>query len=156
MNDEIDGATMRLARWAAKNCPESLEREAEIFLRFNEKEIDTVLIQRELFEILFELFDSLRFFRENIQAISWVGKFSDVLHLYDMIYAIRINEDAPARPPQQAHQAEKINEKIISERSGNVINVEREDMEFLQAMLKRRPEYLPWVHKVPKKLFLQF
>lgn len=65
-------------------------------------------------------------------------------------------EEEPARPPQQAHQAEKINEKIISERSGNVINVEREDMEFLQAMLKRRPEYLPWVHKVPKKLFLQF
>lgn len=99
MNDEIDSATMRLARWAAKNCPESLEGEAEIFLRFDEKKIDAVLIQREQFERIFELFDLLVFFRENIQAISWIGKFKDVLNLYDLIYAGRINDDAPAGSP---------------------------------------------------------
>ena len=98
MNDEIDVATIRLARWAAKNCPDSLEEESEIFLRFDEKKIDAVLIQREQFDRIFELFDSLIFFREK-QAISWIGKFKDVLHLYDMVYAVRINDDAPAGSP---------------------------------------------------------
>lgn len=36
------------------------------------------------------------------------------------------------------------------------IYVEREDMEFLDGILKAEPEYLPWVHKVPKKLELDF
>lgn len=99
MNGEIDVATIRLARWAAKNCPDSLEEESEIFLRFDEKKIDAVLIQREQFDRIFELFDSLIFFRENIHAISWIGEFKDVLHLYDMVYAVRINDDAPAGSP---------------------------------------------------------
>lgn len=99
MNDEINVATIRLARWAAKNCPDSLEEESEIFLRFDEKKIDAVLIQREQFDRIFELFDSLIFFRKHIQAISWIGNFNDVLHLYDMVYAGRINDDAPAGSP---------------------------------------------------------
>lgn len=43
MNDEIDVATIRLARWAAKNCPDSLEEESEIFLRFDEKRGGSIL-----------------------------------------------------------------------------------------------------------------
>lgn len=98
-SSDLESSILRLARWAAKNYPESLENEAIQFLHFDDKRKDIVWIEREQFERVFELFDSLVFFRENIQAISWVGKFKDVLHLYDMIYAGRINDDAPAGSP---------------------------------------------------------
>lgn len=50
----------------------------------------------------------------------------------------------------------KLKAQILRERAHNMIYVEREDMEFLRDQLKRPPEYLPWVHQVPKKLFLNF
>ena len=99
MADDINSAILRLARWAAKNCPESLESEAEIFLRFDEKRKDVVWIDREQFRNMYELFDSLSFHRGNIQALSWIGKFKDILNLYDLVYAGRINDDVPAGSP---------------------------------------------------------
>lgn len=37
-----------------------------------------------------------------------------------------------------------------------IILVEKEDMQFLHDLLAAEPEYLPWVHKVPKRLFLEW
>ena len=99
MPENIDGAILRLARWAAKNCPESLELESEQFLRFDERRKDVVWIDREQFKNMVELFDSLVFHRGNIMALSWVGEFKNLLRLYDLIYAGRINDDAPAGSP---------------------------------------------------------
>lgn len=46
--------------------------------------------------------------------------------------------------------------EAIAKRWPNVIYVSREDMEFLQNLLKEPPRYLPWIHQVPKRLFLDF
>lgn len=46
MDSATYNATIALARWAAKNAPESLEEQAEIFLAYNESKFDTLAVLR--------------------------------------------------------------------------------------------------------------
>ena len=98
---DLDSSILRLARWAARNCPESLENEAAEFLHFEDKQKDVVWIEREQFERIFDLFDRIVFKRGNSYGVSLIGRYDEAIALYDLIYAGRINDDddAPAGSP---------------------------------------------------------
>ena len=91
--ENVDDAIIRLARWAAKNAPESMEEDAEVFLRFDDRRKDVVFVDREQFNLLCDLFDSIVIMRGEIKGITWIGRIDDLINTYDLIYAGRINDD---------------------------------------------------------------
>ena len=99
--ENVDSAIIRLARWAAKNAPESMENDASLFLRFDERKKDVVFVDKDQWTNLLDFFDSIVILRDGIKAITWVGKLDALINLYDLIYAGRINDDGlpPAGSP---------------------------------------------------------
>ena len=89
----VDDAIIRLARWAAKNAPESMEEDAKLFLQFDERRKDVVFVDAEQWTLLCDFFASIVILRDGIKAITWVGKFDDLMNTYDLIYAGRINNE---------------------------------------------------------------
>ena len=96
--DDITRAIIALARWAAKNAPESMEEYAELFLRFDNRRKDIVFVDAEQFTLLCVFFDSIVILRDGIKAITWVGKLDDLINTYDLIYSVRINSDDRVPP----------------------------------------------------------
>ena len=91
--DNVTKSIVALARWAAKNAPESMEEDAKLFLRFDEKRKDVVFVDADQWTLLCDFFDSIVILRDGIKAITWVGKLDDLINTYDLIYAGRINSD---------------------------------------------------------------
>jgi hypothetical protein len=96
--DNVTKSILVLARWASKNAPESLEECAETFLKFDDRRKDVVFVDSEQWNNLCDFFDSIVILRDGIKAITWIGKLDELINLYDLIYAGRINEDDDMPP----------------------------------------------------------